>query len=120
MIGSEQTICRVWTMPLLGEVPPSTRLPQSSTRWAPPLSAALAEATESMQTSRDIFDGIMFVCLYTAFRRDELIGSISVQDGVVKARLNAVRTILPLFVEGEETYLDLLVVGVLANYPFYR
>ena len=41
-----------YTVPTLGVVPPSNRFWQSSTRAAPPCSAAMAEATESMQISR--------------------------------------------------------------------
>src|SRR5882672_8838698 len=38
-------------IPVLGVIPPSIRSPHSSTRWAPPRSAATAEATESTHIS---------------------------------------------------------------------
>lgn len=51
---SETNLRVSWIMPRLGVVPPSTRLSQSSMRWAPAFWDANAPSTESTQTSNTI------------------------------------------------------------------
>src|SRR5580658_8310356 len=46
--------------PAPGVMPPSSRSEQSSTRFAPPRSAAIADSTESIHTSRSMMTAFHF------------------------------------------------------------